>query len=129
MAVEKSIMLMERVTMQKRRISVSSKRQITIPLQFYNELGIESEVECFVKDGALVIRPIPEISGGTFAVEILDTLVKQGFQGPELVAKFKEINGKVRPAVEKMIKEADSLAGKNKDDGDEKVAEIFGSEE
>ncbi len=120
---------LERVNMQKRRINVSSKRQITIPLQFFNELGIESEVECFIKDGALVIRPVTDTSGGTFALEILDDLVKQGLQGPELVAKFKELNGKVRPAVEKMIKEADDLAGKMKDDGSGKVREIFGAEE
>jgi bifunctional DNA-binding transcriptional regulator/antitoxin component of YhaV-PrlF toxin-antitoxin module len=123
-----NVALMERVAMQKKRINVSSKRQITIPMQFYNELGIGSEVECFIKDGALVIRPVQETAGGTFAVEILDDLVKQGFQGPELVAKFKEINGKVRTAVETMISEAEREAGKIKDDGSAKVAEIFGSE-
>ncbi len=116
----------ERAAMQKRRINVSSKRQITIPLQFYNELGIGSEVECFINDGVLVIRPVPE-TGGTFAVEILDDLVKQGFKGPELVAKFKELNGKVRTAVEMMISEAESEAGKIEDDGNAKVAEIFSS--
>lgn len=124
-----NVALMERVAMQKRRICVSAKRQITIPMQFYNELGIESEVECFIKDGALVIRPVLDTSGGTFAVEILDDLVKQGLQGPELVAKFKEINGKVRTAVETMISEADSLARKIEDDGSVKVKEIFGSKE
>ena len=98
--------LLEREAMQKRRINVSSKRQITIPFQFYKELGIESEVECFIKDGALVIQPVQDISGA-FAVEILDDLVKQGFQGQELVAKFKEVNRKVRPAVEQQIGEVD----------------------
>jgi bifunctional DNA-binding transcriptional regulator/antitoxin component of YhaV-PrlF toxin-antitoxin module len=121
-------MVMEKVAVQKRRISVSPKRQITIPLPFFKELDIESEVECFVKDGALVIRPVHDISE-TFAVEILDDLVKQGFQGQELVAKFKEINGKVRKAAENMIGDADKLAGMMKDDGSSKVAEIFGTED
>ena len=118
--------LLEREAMQKRRINVSSKRQITIPFQFYKELGIESEVECFIKDGALVIRPVQDISGA-FAVEILDDLVKQGFQGQELVAKFKEANRKVRPAVEKLIGEADKLGYGMKDDGSAKIAELFDS--
>jgi bifunctional DNA-binding transcriptional regulator/antitoxin component of YhaV-PrlF toxin-antitoxin module len=86
--------LRERVAMQKKRINVSPKRQITIPLQFFKELGIGSQVECFINDGALVIKPVHDISE-TFSVEILDDLVKQGFQGQELVAKFKEVNGKV----------------------------------
>lgn len=66
--------------MQKKKINVSLKRQIAIPLLFYKELGIESEVECFVKDDALVIRLVHDFSG-PFAVEILDDFVKQGFQG------------------------------------------------
>ena len=123
-----NVVPMGRRTVQIRRINVSPKRQITIPLQFYKELGLGAEVECFIKDGTLVIRPVQDISG-TFAVEILDDLVKQGYQGQELVAKFKEINGKVRPAVERMIGEADELAEKTKDDGSAKMNEIFGSED
>ena len=104
----------------KKRISVSPKRQITIPLQFYNQLGIDSEVECFIKDDALVIKPVHEIDQ-TFAAEILDDLVEQGYQGKELVAKFKEATGRFRKAVEKMIEEADELAAKIIDDGSSKT--------
>lgn len=119
----------ERAAMQKRRINVSVKRQITIPLSFYKELGIGTEVECFIKDGGLIIKPAQDFSGGTFATEILEDLVKHGYQGQELVAKFKEVNGKVRSAVEAMISEADQIAQKMKDDGSAKVAEIFGPQE
>jgi bifunctional DNA-binding transcriptional regulator/antitoxin component of YhaV-PrlF toxin-antitoxin module len=120
--------LLERVAMQKRRINVSPKRQITIPLPFYKELGIESEVECFVKDGVLIIKPVQDLSGGTFAVEILKDLVKQGYQGDNLIAKFQETSGKVRTAVESMINEADRIGRKMDDDGSAKMAEIFGPE-
>jgi bifunctional DNA-binding transcriptional regulator/antitoxin component of YhaV-PrlF toxin-antitoxin module len=116
---------MEKMVMQKRRINVSSKRQITIPLQFYKELGIDSEVECFVKDGALIIKPVQDLSGGTFAVEILKDLVNQGYEGEKLVTKFQEVNGKVRTAVENMIKEADRIGKSLQDDGNAKIAEIF----
>lgn len=122
------VALMERIALQKKRINVSSKRQITIPLQFFEKLGIGSEVECYIKDGALVLKPVHDISE-TFAVEILDDLVKQGFQGQELVAKFKEVTGKVRKAVESMIDEADKVAENTEDDGSAKVVEIFGTED
>ena len=124
-----NVVVTERAAMQKRRINVSPKRQITIPLFFYKELGIGTEVECFIKDGALIIKPAQDFSGGTFAAEILEDLVKQGYQGQELVTKFKEVNGKVRSAVEAMIGEADQIAQKMKDDGSVKVAEIFGPQE
>mgnify|MGYP001432566006 CR=1 FL=1 len=127
MAIE-DVALMERIALQKKRINVSPKRQITIPLQFFKELGIGSEVECFIKDGAIVLKPVHDISE-TFAVEILDDLVKQGFQGQELVAKFKEVTGKVRKAVESMIDEADEVAENIEDDGNAKVVEIFSTED
>lgn len=124
-----NVIFMEQTPVQKKRINVSPKRQITIPLSFYKELGIGSEVECFIKDGAIIIKPVQDLSGETFAVEILNDLVKRGYQGEELVAKFKEINGKVRTAVEIMINEADQMAKKIKDDGSAKLAEIFGPKE
>ena len=43
--------------MFKKRISVSQKRQITIPIEFYNDVGIEKEVECYIQNNTIVIRP------------------------------------------------------------------------
>lgn len=43
--------------MLKKRILVSQKRQITIPIEFYNDVGIEKEVECYIQNNAIVIRP------------------------------------------------------------------------
>ena len=67
--------------------------------------------------------------GGTFAVEILQELVKEGYAGDELVAKFREVNSRVRGAVEAIIDEAEQVGQNLKDDGTDKMDEIFGSEE
>ncbi|MDR0671889.1 MAG: AbrB/MazE/SpoVT family DNA-binding domain-containing protein [Oscillospiraceae bacterium] len=88
-----------------KRISVSQKRQITLPVDFFNALGIESEVECFVRDGSMVIRPVREQSG-EFDVEILSELIKQGLSGETLLQRFKETRRKVRPAVKELLHEA-----------------------
>jgi hypothetical protein len=53
---------------------------------------------------------VADQSGGEFADEILKDLISQGYTGDELLAKFKEQRSKVRPAVERMIEEADALA-------------------
>ena len=94
--------------MRRKRIAVSQKRQITIPIEFYNEIGIESEVECYVRDNSIVIRPVRD--DGVFAEEILGDLIAQGFSGDALLEKFKETRRQIRPAVEKLLAEADLAA-------------------
>lgn len=114
---------------ERKRISVSQKRQITIPLKFYLMLGITNEVECFVKDGALVIEPVKEKYSGEFAEEILKDLIMQGYSGEQLLEKFREISRKVRPAVVALIAEADEAASKLSGSGDDQMKDIFGAEE
>lgn len=94
----------------KKRISVSGKRQITIPLDFYNQLGIDKEVECFVCNGCLIIRPSTSEGDGEFSEQILADLLAQGLQGNELLNRFKLINRSVHSAAIALQKEADDIA-------------------
>jgi bifunctional DNA-binding transcriptional regulator/antitoxin component of YhaV-PrlF toxin-antitoxin module len=96
--------------MQEKRISVSSKRQITIPMSFFNMLGIKDEVECYVKDNSLIIKPVREEDSGYFAEEILKDLVKQGYKDDALIEAFSQQNRKMRGAVKSLINEADRVA-------------------
>ena len=96
--------------MNKKIINISSKRQITIPQQFYSMLGFADEAECMVRNGELVIRPVRINTGGEFAEQILKDLLDQGLSGEELLTAFKATQAKVRPAVESMIAEAESVA-------------------
>ena len=95
--------------MMKKRIAVSGKRQITLPIEFFNALGIGNEVECYVHNSAIVIRPVHE-AAGEFDEEILADLIGQGLSGGALLAKFKETRRQVRPAVERLLDEAVSAA-------------------
>ena len=112
--------------MDNKRIKISSKRQITIPQQYFDYLGFGKEAECILKDGELIIKPVKN-NGGEFAEEILADLLAQGYAGDELMAQFKAAQSKVRPAVEKLIDEADKLAMRK--DGAASFAELFDSEE
>lgn len=91
--------------MNKKRIAVSQKRQITIPIEFFNSVGIGKEVECYVQNNAIVIRPVRE-SIGEFDEQILADLISEGLSGEELLVRFKEERKKIRPAVEGLISEA-----------------------
>ena len=114
-------------TAAKKRIAVSGKRQITIPMEYYQLLGIGNEVECFVRNNSLIIRPVEPETNGEFAEQILADLLTRGLSGDALMAEFRRMNRAVRPAVESMIDEADKAA-----DGAAAYAtmdDVFGTEE
>ena len=92
-------------TIIKKRISVSRKRQITIPIEFFKSIGIDKEVDCYIQNNSIVIRPVHE-DIGEFDEEILADLISQGFCGQELLTRFKQERHNIRPAVESLLKEA-----------------------
>ena len=96
--------------MDRKIISISSKRQITIPLKFFNLLGFGKEAECVVRGNELVIRPTRTNTGGEFAEQILADLIAQGLSGEQLLNAFKDTQAKVRPAVEAMLGDAERAA-------------------
>jgi bifunctional DNA-binding transcriptional regulator/antitoxin component of YhaV-PrlF toxin-antitoxin module len=110
---------------ERKIVSISSKRQITIPQKFFDLLGFEKEAECVVRGNELVIRPAKIDAGAEFAEQILADLISQGLSGEELLTAFKETQAKVRPAVESMLSEAKQIAS---GDGDYAAYEdIFGT--
>ena len=109
--------------MESRIIKVSNKRQITIPQKFYEKLNIEQEVECIITNSEIIIRPIYRET--EFAEEILKDLIDKGFEGTQLLDEFKRTRAKVKPAIRRMIEEADALAKKSYGSGDDKLNKIF----
>ncbi len=97
----------------KKTVSISSKRQITIPQKFFKVLGFADTAECFLRGNELVIRPVSTNTGGEFAEQILRELIDEGYSGEELFEKFKAKQAKIRPAVEALIAEADAVAQGN----------------
>jgi len=93
----------------KKIISISAKRQLTIPQKFFDSLGFEAEAECVLRGNELVIRPHRE-NTADFAAEILADLIEQGYKGSELLNEFISMQKKIRPAVERMIEKADEAA-------------------
>ena len=95
-------------TVLRKRISVSQKRQITIPIEFYSTLGIKNEVDCFMQNNQIIIQPAQD--RGEFDEQILADLILQGFSGEELLSKFKEARRNIRPAIKSMLYEAQLVA-------------------
>ena len=87
-------------------LSISSKRQITIPQKFYQKLGFDSEAECIMQDGMLIIRPVKTVYDSEFSEQILEALIKEGLSGEALLTAFKKRQTQVKAAVRTMTYEA-----------------------
>lgn len=115
------------VSMEMKKVSISSKRQITIPQKFFTMLGFSTEAECMVRGNELIIRPAKTNTGGEFAEQILADLIAQGYSGNDLLDRFKKAQKQVRPAVEAMFAEAERAA--SSESGYETYDDVFGMEE
>ena len=113
--------------MNRKVLSISSKRQITIPQKFFQTLGFADEAECILRGDELIIRPVKTTSGGEFAEQILAELIAEGLSGEALLSRFKAKQAQIRPAVEAMLSDAEDVAeGK----GDfETYDDVFGTED
>jgi len=74
-------------------------------LKFYEQLNFGKEMECFLTEEAIVLRPFSQSEDG-FTMEILKDLGSQGFSGDELHAKFSEQRNSFKKAVGLLIDEA-----------------------
>jgi len=102
-----------KTSMERKILSISSKRQITIPQKFFTLIGFGDEAECILRGNELILRPARNPSGGEFAEQILAELIDDGLSGKELLAEFKKRQEKIRPAVELMIAESENVASGN----------------
>src|SRR5881394_3258388 len=102
---------LERLTMPKtrrpkkvKRIAVSSKRQISIPKEFYEKLNIGEEVSLELYGNYLVVKPIHD-GFDDFSEEILADLIDEGYVGMDLMAEFKNRKAQLGDAVDSLITE------------------------
>ena len=115
------------VKAEQKIISVSVKRQLTIPQKFFNALGFGDEAECILQEDGLLIRPVRVAEGNEFSEQILADLISQGYEGQQLLRKFKEYTRAVRPAVIKMLEDNKTFAKSGK--GKIPMDELFATEE
>jgi len=117
--------VLEREKVERKIINITGKRQITIPISFYEQIGFDKEVECYSDGKVLILKPL-NTNNSDFSVEILKDLIAQGYEGEELVEKFEEESKNIKKAIKNIIKEAKDIAsGKKKS---ETIKDVFGEE-
>ena len=97
-------------TLNSKIVSISSKRQITIPQTFFRMFNFGSEARITPRRGGIFVEPTSDREDEEFAVEILKDLVSQGLGGQDLITAFQARQEKIRPAVEAMLEEAEKIA-------------------
>lgn len=87
-----------------KRIAVSSKRQISIPKEFYDQLNIGEEISVELYGNHLILKPISE-TFDDFSEDILGDLIREGYQGEDLMAEFKHRKSQIGNAVDQLVAE------------------------
>jgi bifunctional DNA-binding transcriptional regulator/antitoxin component of YhaV-PrlF toxin-antitoxin module len=111
---------------ERKIIRVSDKRQITIPQRFYDRLGFEKDAVCYIDGDSIIIKPIAR-SGREFSEFILADLIKEGLEGDALLDEFIRRQAQVRPAVERLIADAEQAAASLQNHTS--VADVFGEDD
>lgn len=122
-----SVIEMEKAKVKPKKISVSVKRQITIPIEYYNALNIGDEVECMMVDDSIIIKPVKNNSLDEYSEFILKDIIEEGYKKEEILEEFKKRRNELKYAAKEMVKEMDKVA-----EDSEKYAtmeDIFGEEE
>ena len=90
---------------KKRRVRISSQRQVTIPKEFYEEMNLSDEAMFEFTGKEIIIRSAePEVVD--FSTDILKDLVAKGIEGAELIDEFTRIKASIPQALEAMKNEA-----------------------
>lgn len=105
-----SVIEKEKMKVKSKKISVSVKRQITIPIEYYNALNIGDEVECMMVDDSIVIKPVKENSLDEYSEFILKDIIEEGYKKEEILEEFKKRRNELKHAAKKMVEEMDKVA-------------------
>jgi hypothetical protein len=119
-------MQMEKPKMNRKIISISAKRQLTIPQKYFESLNFSNEAECILQNGGIFIRPIRDQGIGEFAEEILSDLIAQNLEGQELLTEFKKQKRMLQLAAKDLIADVDEFAKSG--DGHLSFDELFEAE-
>ncbi|HHW38375.1 MAG TPA: hypothetical protein GXX18_14245 [Bacillales bacterium] len=105
-----------------KRVAVSSKRQISIPKEFYEQLNIGAEVTLELYGNYLVLKPLRE-NFDDFSDEILEDLIAEGYSDAELLIEFKNRKAQIGNATNSLIAETINHGRKTT------IDELFGEDD
>ena len=88
----------------RKTIRISGKRQVTIPLEFYEKLHFNNRAHCYLTDDAIVLCPLPEFYEDPTSLAF-NKLFSEGFRGDDLMSRLDEEREKAMVEMARMVNE------------------------
>lgn len=111
---------------------ISSKRQLTIPKDFYDKLYLSDDVEIILEDDSLRIRKFSRTGGlnDDYSDLVLKSILdEQGFSTQEALLKEFRLRMNLLPlAVKDLVEDVHKQIAKDKRTSDEIDKELFGAD-
>ena len=119
-----------RHTAVEKYVRITGKRQVTIPKEFFDQLGMGNILRAYIERGRLVLEPVRVEDPMDFSQEIINDLADEGLTGEELKREFARRREGLLAAMKEMIAEArkEVLDG-SETDGDAFMEELIKGDE
>ncbi|GED33702.1 AbrB/MazE/SpoVT family DNA-binding domain-containing protein [Brevibacillus centrosporus] len=105
-----------------KKITVTGKRQITIPKSFFDHLGFGTTVAAYLRDGGIFLEPVKEDANTTIDFdtrEIVREAIAEGLTGDELADEISRRIIELNKLMDRRIQEFErDMSGDSVDDGE-----------
>jgi len=131
MIVSEEIREIEDMRKESRIGRITSKRQLTIPKDFYEKLNLGKDVEIILEKDGLKIRKLRRIeeSFDDYSDLVLQSVLEDGFTGKdEILNEFRARINIMPLAVQKLLSEAREYAKNDPRTSEELDKELFGED-
>ena len=111
---------------------ITSKRQLTIPKDFCDKLGLEKDVEIILEKDGIVIKKLllDESINDDYSDLLLQAILEEGYNDKENILREFKLRKRIMPmAVNKLINEASEYAAKDPRTSKELDRDLFGEED
>ncbi len=105
-------------------LKISSKRQITIPAQWYRDKGFKEYALCTLTSEGILIQPLDPHPDENVMVDILRSLIDSGYEGNELVEKYSKAIAKITSIRVKLDEAEESVKHGDVNSGQEFYANL-----
>lgn len=125
------LIMREKVMPETRLGKITSKRQLTIPKDFFDKLGLSGDVEIILDNDELRIRRYQRVedSHDYFADLVLKSILDEGIEGKEEILKEFKLRMNLLPlAVQDYIKDVRNKIAHDNRTPEELDKALFGEE-
>ncbi|MDD3271851.1 MAG: AbrB/MazE/SpoVT family DNA-binding domain-containing protein [Syntrophomonadaceae bacterium] len=125
------LIIKEKVMPESRLGKITSKRQLTIPKDFYDKLGLSTDIEIILDSDELRIRKYNGIedSHDNFSDLILKSILDEGIEGKDEILKEFRLRMNLLPlAMQDYIEDVRNRVVQDNRTSDELDKAIFGEE-